>query len=188
MYSDYTFNNATNINNDICHLSQNSIQNTNLCNRQLQNFFHGDNTMKTPIDLATSQPGILYKGGNTIASGGDNIDVHTQMTIGSVQLHEQSRVDLFQRPFLTIPYLGKGSVDSDIEFRLKKGSINMNKKTYSNDSEISHFDYQQTPLLQDIRNTHANPSTRIEYNVDNGWVRGGLPSREMERDSVFYKN
>ena len=68
--SNYTFDNMARIGLDPCCIDQTTIQNMGYANYMLQNYFVSDCTMKKPIDLATSQPGIFYNGGNSIAAGG----------------------------------------------------------------------------------------------------------------------
>jgi len=61
--SSYIFDNMSRIGNDNCSMDQRSIQNVNTCNYTLQNYFATDCAMKNSISLATTQPGINYKGG-----------------------------------------------------------------------------------------------------------------------------
>ena len=107
----YTFDNLSRIGNDACTQDQNTIQNIQASNYLLQNYFINDCSMKQPIALATAQPGIMYNGGSGSGAGGCNIDSSSDLLIGSVQTHPKSRISLFQRPFATVPFLGRGSVD-----------------------------------------------------------------------------
>lgn len=186
MFSSYKFDNMTRINTDTCYLDQQSIQNTNNCNYRLQNFFANDCSMKTPINLATTQPGILYKGGHNLGAGGCNVDVNSKLTIGSIQDNPKHRIDLFHRPFSTIPYLGRGTVNPDIEFQIKQGDSFSNRKTQNNFGENSYLNYQQTPLLKSVQEQVNNPSRMIEGIADDGWIRGGVPSRELTRDTEYF--
>ena len=180
--SSYTFDNMSRIGNDSCALDQNSIQNVSACNYTLQNFFSGDCTMKKPIDLATTQPGVNFNGGNSIASGGCNVDTSSKLLIGSIQTNPKSRIDLFQRPFMTIPYLGRGSVDPILESQMQQGESITNKKTITKLSEKSYLKYQNTPLLPEVRERMSNPAYSVEGVASEGWIRGGVPSRELTRD------
>lgn len=186
MFSSYTFDNMTRINADTCYLDQQSIQNTNNCNYRLQNFFSNDCSMKTPIDFATAQPGIIYKGGHNIAAGGCNIDTNSKLTLGTIQDNTPHKIDLFHRPFATIPYLGRGTVNPDIEYKMLQGDRYSNRKTETNIGEYSYIDFQQTPLLQSVQEQANNTSRMIESEADEGWIRGGLPSRELNRDTEIY--
>ena len=99
----YTFDNMSRIGLDSCCIDQDTIQNVQACNYTLQNYFANDCSMKTPIALATSQPGVFYNGGMLAGAGGCNIDESSKLQIGSIQTHPRCHIDLFQRPFATVP-------------------------------------------------------------------------------------
>ena len=44
---------------------------------------------------------------------------------------------------LTVPYLGKGLGDCDMEFQLKTGQFDLNKKTVNNTMEQSFSEYKK---------------------------------------------
>ena len=182
-YSGYTFSNMSRIGLDNCNISQTDIQNTSACNYTTQNFFASDCSMKRPMDLATSQPGIMYNGGFNSSSCGTNIDDSSQLQIGTIQTHPKSHIDLFQRPFATVPYLGRGSVNPVMESQIQQGEQLMNKKSINTLSEKSYIKYHQTPLLPVIQQQMNNSSQKISSDSS----RRGIPSRELTRDSD-YKN
>ena len=184
----YTFGNMSRIGNDDCFADQNSIQNTSSCNYMTQNFFASDCSMKTPIDLATTQPGIMYNGGHTVGSGGCNINESSKLQIGTIQTHPKCRIDLFHRPFATVPFLGRGSVNPVAESQIQQGDQNINKKSVNNLGEKSYIKYHQTPLLPAIKENMSNSSRKIETDASDGWIRGGVPSRELTRDGDYYNN
>ena len=102
--SGFTFDNMSRIGNDSCNLDQNSIQNMNASNYLLQNYFSNDCSMKSPIELATMQPGVFYNGGHNVGAGGCNIDTSSQLLLGSEVTNPRCKIDLFQRPFATVPF------------------------------------------------------------------------------------
>lgn len=184
-YSGYTFDNMSRIGLDECSLSQDMIQNVSACNYMTQNFFASDCSMKKPIDLATTQPGIMYNGGYNVGAGGCNINDSSKLQIGTIQTNPRCRIDLFHRPFATVPYLGRGSVNPVIESQILQGEQNNNKRSVNNLSEKSYIKYQQTPLLPAVREKIDNPANKLENVAYDGWVRGGVPSRELTRDNDF---
>ena len=185
-YSGYTFDNMSRIGMDSCCIDQTSIQNMSHANYMLQNYFASDCTMKKPIDLATSQPGIMYNGGYNSGAGGCNIDTNSKLLIGTIQTHPRCRIDLFQRPFATVPFLGRGSVNPIIESQIQQGEQIVNKRSVNNLSEKSYIKYHQTPLLPAIKAKFDNSSNKIENDASNGWIRGGVPSRELTRDTDYF--
>ena len=183
----YTFDNLSRIGNDACTQDQNTIQNINASNYLLQNYFINDCSMKQPIALATTQPGIMYNGGNGSGAGGCNIDASSDLMIGSVQTHPRCRISLFQRPFATVPYLGRGSVCPILEAQIQQGELIVNKKSVNKISEKSDIKYQMTPLSPSVKKLVTDPAYSVEGVASEGWVRGGIPSRDLTRDRDFYK-
>jgi hypothetical protein len=185
-YSGYTFSNMSRIGIDDCCVSQDQIQDMAACNYMTQNYFASDCSMKKPIDLATTQPGIMYNGGLGSGSGGCNIDESSKLLIGSIQTHPKCRIDLFQRPFATVPFLGRGSVNPIIEAQIQQGEQIVNKKSVNNLCEKSYIKYHHAPLLPHIQEKISNPSYSVEGVASQGWIRGGVPSRELTRDADYF--
>ena len=186
--SGYTFENMSRIGNDHCYLDQFTIQNMASCNYSLENYFANDCTMKKPIALATSQPCVFYNGPSSVGSGGCMVDESSKLLIGSLQTHPRCKIDLFQRPFATVPYLGRGSVDPVLEAQIQQGELLTNKKSVNKTSEKSYIKYQNTPLLPSVKDRVTNASYCVEGVASDGWIRGGVPSRELARDRDSYNN
>jgi hypothetical protein len=184
--SDYTFNNIARIGNDNCCVDQETIQSVHACNYMLQNYFANDCSMKKPIDLATTQPCINYKGGFNVGAGGCNIQENSKLLIGTIQTHPKERIDLFHRPFATVPFLGRGSVDPIVESQIQQGESITNKRSITGIGEKSYMGYHTTPLIGDVKERMTNPAYCVEGVASEGWVRGGLPSRELARDAENY--
>jgi hypothetical protein len=181
--SDYTFNNMSRLSNDGCCIDQGSIQNSAACSYLLQNYFTQDCSMKNARALATSQPCINYSGSDMC---GLNIDTSSKLTIGGIQCHPKTKIDLFSRPFATVPYLGRGSVDPILESQIQQGEGITNKRSVTRLMEKSYLKYHTTPLIPEVKQNIQNPNLMIEGVASEGWIRGGLPSRELTRDRDFY--
>jgi len=184
--SSYTFDNMSRIGLDECNKSQTDIQNIASCNYTTQNYFASDCSMKKPIDLATTQPGIMYNGGYNVGAGGCNINESSNLQIGTIQTHPKCRIDLFHRPFATVPFLGRGSVNPVIESQIQQGETLVNKRSVNKLSEKSYIRYSQTPLLPSVKERFSNPANSIEGVASEGWIRGGVPSRELTRDTDYF--
>ena len=184
--SDYTFNNMGRMGNDSCCIDQNSIQNSSACTYTLQNYYASDCNMNKAKALATLQPGINYSGGYGLSISGCNVDANSKLMIGTIQTHPRCRIDLFQRPFATVPFLGRGSVDPMLESQIQQGEGVTNKRTVTKLTEKSHLKYRTTPLIPSIKQNIQNPNNLIENSAASGWIRGGVPSRELTRDKDFY--
>lgn len=184
--SDFTFNNMARMGNDLCCLDQNSIQNSSSCSYLLQNFFAQDCSMKNAKALATTQPGINYSGSFGLGVGGCNVDDSSKLLIGGIQTHPKTRIDLFGRPFATVPFLGRGSVDPILESQIQQGEAITNKHSVTRLTEKSYLKFHTTPLIPEVKKNIQNPSLMIEGMASEGWIRGGVPSRELTRDRDFY--
>lgn len=184
--SSYTFDNMSRLGNDSCCISQDDIQNVSSCNYMTQNYFAADCSMKNPISLATTQPGIMYNGGYNSGAGGCNINESSKLQIGTIQTHPKCRIDLFHRPFVTVPFLGRGSVNPVMESQIQQGEQLVNKKSVNKLGEKSYIKYHQTPLLPSIQDKMNNSANKIENDASEDWIRGGVPSRELTRDGDYF--
>ena len=142
--------------------------------------------MKNAKALATSQPCINYSGGFGLGAGGCNVDESSKLLIGGIQTNPKARIDLFGRPFATVPYLGRGSVDPILEAQIQQGEAITSKRSVTRLTEKSYLKYHTTPLIPEVKQTIQNPSLMIEGMASEGWIRGGVPSRELTRDRDFY--
>ena len=185
--SNYTFDNMSRIGIDSCCQSQDDLQNVGYSNYMLQNYFASDCSMKKPRELATSQPGIMYNGGYQVGAGGCNINDSSNLQIGTIQTHPKSKIDLFHRPFATVPYLGRGYVNPVIESQVQQGEQMINKKSVNNLSEKSYISYHSTPLLSSVKERMSNPAYSVEGVACSCLIRGGVPSRELTRDKDYFK-
>jgi hypothetical protein len=184
--SDFTFNTMGRIGSDSCSQDIHSIGNAQACSYLLQNYFTSDCNMSKAKQLATTQPGIIYSGSMGSDMCGSNIDDSSKLLIGSIQTGPKARIDLFQRPFATVPFLGRGAVDPILESQIQQGETITNKRTVTQLTEKSHLKYRTTPMIPEIKDNIQNPNNLIESSASQGWIRGGVPSRELTRDRDMY--
>jgi hypothetical protein len=132
---------------------------------------------------------MFYKSGTgTCSVGGCNVDNESNLKIGTIQTNPKCRISLQQRPFATVPYLGRGPAKPELESRLLQGSNINELKSCKTITEESFDDYNLTPQIDSIRQTVQNPTNLIESSAADGWIRGGLPSRELTRNNNYVKN
>jgi len=182
-FSDYKFNNLSRIGDDSCAKSQRNIQNVESGSYMLNNFFSGDCNMKNGINLALSQPNINFSGSHQVGVGGCNIDANSNLLIDQGQNRPKCRISLYQRPFATVPYLGRGPCHPEMESQLQHGDRQSNKKSLLQTTEQSHMPYSNTPLIPEISETITNPANMVEGVAMDGWVRGGIPSRDISKNA-----
>lgn len=180
----YTFDAISRIEDDPCHITQRNLQNVQYGTYTTTNYFAQECGMKQPIAFATSQPNVFASGGY-MGAGGCNVDQDTRLRYGSVQTNPKSRVNNFHRPFATVPFLGRGSVRPVTEAQLQQGDFVQNKKSCDTTTEMSHIQYRHTPMVNSLRKSIQNPSNLVEGAAAEGWIRGGVPTRELIRDQDY---
>lgn len=179
--SDYTFQNMSRIGNDLCSMNVSDRQNVNQQNYLLTNYYAKDSNMTNPIEFATRQPNVNYSGGKQLSMGGSNVDVNSNL-IRQDQVSQPGKLSLFHRPFASVPYLGRGRGNPIVESQIQQGESHTNRKTANPMSEVNYSQYKNYPLLPDMKEEMGNSSRVIESDATDGWVRGGMPSRDMNRD------
>lgn len=182
------FDNLTRIGNDPTDLSTQSVQNMASANYMLNNFFAQDCNMVRPIEFATSQPNVFFNGSNQVGIGGCNIDTNSDLLIGTMNTHPKCKISLLERPFKTVPFLGRGQSNPVLESNIQQGDLVSNKKSINPTTERSFIPYSNYPLLPQIETSINNPANLVEGVAVDGWIRGGIPSRELQKDSDYINN
>jgi hypothetical protein len=90
-------------------------------------------------------------------------------------LHVQSR------PFATVPYMGNGRGNPDVESSLIYSEWARIERPCGTVTE-TFFDGQFTPLVPHLAAHIQNPSNLIPEVAAAGWIRAGIPSRQFVRD------
>jgi hypothetical protein len=173
----YSFNSTSRLRNDNTDKSQKTIANTRFNNYMLSAYFSESNS-NDHVKFATSQPAMMFTGSNGGASAGINaltVDVDSNLNIKKENGRALEKLSLQQRPFLTVPYLGRGSCDTVLESQLKQGDIIANKKSVSTITEQSFNNMY--PLIDSIKDTITNPKYLVQEAALDGWVRGGSVTR-----------
>jgi len=187
------FHQLTGLGSDGDYIDQQSIQDMSACNYTLQNYFLGDAGMSKAKEMATRQPFVMYSGTRGMEMGGANVDQNSRLLLGTIQTHPKCRIDLFQRPFATVPYLGRGSVNPAIEYEILQGESSTNRRSQSYLMDKDYTQYHTIPLIPDLdlntkmaygKGSASLQDTKhlVESSADKNWVRGGIPSRELEKD------
>lgn len=170
--SDYYFNNHGRIGLDATDNTQRSLQNTRFAEYSISNFFQ-ERIPTSDIDFASQQPTMSVYG---LAKGkglnGEIIDYDSQLLIHTEQERALEKLQLFQRPFLTVPYLGRGSADPMLESQLQQGEPVSDKKSVSTIMDKSFMGYVIDPNFEQQQNV-------VEENALNGWVYGGTSTRNL---------
>jgi hypothetical protein len=178
------FSNSSRVGHDASVMTQEALQYNAQSSYMLKNFYVQDCGMRKPIEFATGQLTVNYSAaggfGNQCGIGGCNIDQNSQLLLGSLQTHPKYKLTLHnERPFKTIPYLGKGKFDPDVESKLfHTDSFSNQKKSVTKLSEISYMPYTNYPLIPEIQKTINDPRYLVEGVAMDGWVRGGEATKK----------
>ena len=180
---DYTFDKTTRIGDDQCDLSQRNVQNAQAATYMLDNYRPAC-PMSNAIDFATSQPNVNFTGSHQVGINGCNIDENSVLSRSALS-RPKCRISLFERPFATVPFLGRGKSNPVLESQIQQGDIANNRKSVNPSSETCYMGYSNTPMIPSLQATVTNPVNLVEGVAAEGWIRGGLPSRELTRDKDY---
>lgn len=170
----YTFNNMGSLKADIPDQTQSAVQNTRFGTYNVSNYFSiysSDHSLK----FASEHPGFLA---SNLGVSSTVIDVESKLLNKSESERAAEKLQLFQRPFLTVPYLGRGGGDPTLESQLQQGQMIRDLKSVATVSEKPYIDYNTYPLRDDLRSQVTNPANSVEEVAMNGWVRGGSSARQ----------
>ena len=173
--TDFKFNNLAGTRSDFVDQSERSLQNTRFSNYMLSNY--GADTIRPDqsITFASSQPNLLVSG-SSHGQGidGNIIDIDSLLSVSKEQARALEKLQLQQRPFATVPYLGRGPFDPMAESKLQQtDTFSNNKKSVNTLSEVSFIPMSNYPLIPSIQKTITNPTYLVE-----GFVRGGEGTRK----------
>ena len=141
------------------------------------------------VNFATNQPAVMFSG---IARGtgliGSAVEAESILKLKTEQDHAVEKLQLFQRPFATVPYLGRGSCDPTIESQLLLGEMVSDKKSASTIMDKSFAKYALYPTDKKMEDRVTNAANNVEEAALDGWVRGGMTTREMSNNDIMKKN
>jgi hypothetical protein len=113
-----------------------------------------------------------------------DIDAGSTLRNHSIQTnspHCPLRARTQARPFATVPYMGRGRGDAELEARLQQSEFVRTGKDCGTISDTFYAN-QFTPLIPYVAANVQNPKHLIPEVASAGWVRSGVPSRQWVRD------
>jgi hypothetical protein len=168
MQSDYVFNKLGRIGNDITDASQFNIRNNRYSDLVLTNYF-SDNVYTSHINFVSEYPGLSHSGPIGIGIGGSSIEDENSILWKTKQERPSEKLQLFVRPFVTVPYLGRGSCNPTLESQLQQGEFVRNRKGVSDADGENIYAPKNYP--------GATDPNFVEEIALNGWSRGGVDTR-----------
>ena len=156
---------------------------TNLDNTRYADYMLSNYTISTPstdhIQFATQQPAFNYNGmTNGHGLGSDVIDADSKLVIQNEQERPLEKLQLFQRPFTTVPFMGRGFSNPVLESRLLQGESTLQQKSVGTVTEESFAPYSLMPVDSEMQQHVQDPRFTVEEYALQGWVRGGSTTRD----------
>ena len=93
---------------------------------------------------------------------------------------------LDERPYLTVPYMGRGIGDSNVEPVIRSGEDTFQQKPCNALAGVT-IDNFFTPMVPCLRREVQDPKHIIPEDSMKCWVRGGLPSRQIVKNMDYMK-
>lgn len=185
--SDYQLNQSGRMGNDLTDKTQRNVQNSAYLNTVLTHF-SSDKMSTSHVQFATQYPGIMVSGTNGgTGLGAMGVDTESSLLWKTNSQRPLEKLQLFPRSFLTVPYLGRGSCDTNLESQLIQGENVRGKKSVSTVMEQNFLPLDKYPLDSDKRTRANEAKYSVEELALDGWVRGGKATRDFEEKN-FSKN
>ena len=176
------FNFAHAIYDDRSDNTQQASQNKHHVNYMLNN--HIDDRVDNEARGVALNHKMVNIGGNGhgIPTNNASLTAHNSLTIDRDLIRQRERLSLIERPFMSIPYMGRGNTDPDIESALLQAGELPERKSQLQASEANLSGMRNYPLQDEILGSITNPSFLVEEAADKNWTRGGLSSRNLSHD------
>jgi len=115
--------------------------------------------------------------------GANNAQIDAESVLKNQQEFKNNRCLIRNqaRPFLSVPFMGTGRGNADVESMLIHAEQVRQGKECGTISEQS-FDGVFEPLIKPIRENIQRPDHLVTESAAKGWIRGGIPSRAYIRD------
>jgi len=153
----------------------------------LRNFMSNKCNIPNVQEIAINRPGHSSKqfrdGYGWTSKNGCNIKSDSKLRNAKNLTNLKVINQLDERPYLTVPYMGRGLGNKKIETRLVPGEDTYQNKPCNNLSGRDTTHFKMYPLLPIIKKNVQNKKHIIEE--ENGWTRSGLPSRQMIRNKNY---
>jgi hypothetical protein len=173
--TNYKFNNMSNLSYD----KENTVDSINngINSYMLNNYMKNDTN--NYVNLAVSQPGINFQNNNNNVNR-NNINLSKTFSNKDINEVKKNTFTPQGREYKTLPYLGKGPGDVDIETGLRHGKMVDTKSIpyKQTSSEHSYLPYVLTPLLKEVRDDII-PGGEV---YSQSHINGGIATRETYRD------
>lgn len=180
---DFTFNQLSRIGQDDSAYTQEHIMNTNMADYTTYNPF--SNQCGGGLDFAVKQPHVFVnKSTHQLGPLGCNVKANSLLKKGLLT-NPKVKLTLHERPYKTVPFLGKGNVDVYQENKLRLGDTFKERKSVSQFNEQCFFNIEKYPMHSEVKKRLAH--SKIEDDVHPTWMRGGTDTRLLYQNIDYCK-
>jgi hypothetical protein len=177
-------NKLTRCGDDQCYTTSQTVQSYSICDYMTTAYKDCDCAAQNVEAIAMSEPTITYRDGYGWTSvDGCNIDADSSIRNAHNLTNMRYIQQLYTRPYATVPYMGRGSTDSVLESILQSGEDTSQKKQCNTLSGV-YID-RFVPMVPCLAQNVQNPIHLVEEVAAKDWVRGGIPSRDIVRNTDY---
>jgi hypothetical protein len=109
------------------------------------------------------------------------VDDGSKLRWGLTKAYPKCVQQLYERPYKSTPYMGRGYLKPNEESELKFAEDTRIKRSCNTLSGVT-IPQQYTPLIDHLSYNVQNEQHIVQEAVDKSWVRSGYPSRLLIRD------
>ena len=177
-------NNRTRLGEERCYNTTRDLQNHSTSTYMVSNYKDCDCPAKNIRDIAMSEPTITYRDGYGWSStDGCNIDDDSKVRNAQNLTNMRYIQQLNTRPYNTVPYMGRGTTNPVLENKMRTGEDTGQRKQCNTLSGI-YID-RFVPLVPCLAENIQNPVHLVTEIARPDWVWGGMPSRDLIRNSNY---
>jgi hypothetical protein len=177
-------NSRARIEEDNCYHTVRDMQNISCADYMVKSFNDCECPAKNIRDIAMNEPTITFRDGYGWSSvDGCNIDADSKVRNAPNLTNLKYIQQLYTRPYATVPFMGRGVTDPVLENIMITGEDTSQKKQCNTLSGIyiDRFD----PLVPCLKDNVQNPIHLVTEVVRPDWIWGGLPSRDLIRNTSY---
>lgn len=174
-------NDLTSIKNDADYIEYDIAQSKGTGEYIFQN--QNANNKETLINTATENVTVNFRDG--LGRDTNNINTDSKVRYGKVKHERKHQKQLFERPFLSIPYTGRGELKVNEESFLLSSEDTFQQKQCNSLAGI-YLENQFLPMVPNLKDNVQNTRNIIPEDSSRDWIRGGISTRNIVKDIDYF--
>lgn len=168
---------------DKCFIDTDTRQAIGPGNYAVTNYFDCECMMPQTVKNATDNVCVPFKNGYGTEQA-CVVDDGSVLRVGLVRKYPHCRQTLYERPYKTVPYMGRGFLRPNEESELIFSEDTKVKRSCNTLSGIT-VPQQYTPLIDHLAYNNTNELHIVQEAVSPSWRRGGADTRLVVRDTDY---